>query len=259
MEPDTKEQPSPILNPSSFFPEYGKTKNLWKRDPVTHVVLPHQTENRVVAELASAKIWYGTEKLDGCNMRIGLVPDRPEFVFVGGRTDAAVLNPGLVSAVQRDVMTAHDAGRFREALAPFKTEGKAVTIYGEGVGGGVQKNGADYGDHRFILFDVLIAPLTGGPGTWLALDDVLQFAATAGFQAAPIIVGMSTLAAAEEIALCGFDSVVAKNSTGIQRRAEGLVVRTRFPIFDTFGNLLKVKMRTKEMAEACWRLAEPKA
>ena len=88
--------------------------------------------------------WRWTEKLDGMNIRIHWNGVR---VSMAGRTDRAQLPMDLVTFVQENLP---------EELFEQKFQGTPVTLFGEGIGAGIQKGGNYSPTKKFVLFDVRI-------------------------------------------------------------------------------------------------------
>lgn len=114
--------------------------------------------------------WRWTEKLDGTNIRIHWDGFRRH---VGGRTDRAELPGELVSWIDENLP---------EELFEQMFQEKPVTLYGEGVGPGIQKVGSLYGDHKkFVLFDARIG------GVWVSGTTVREIATGLGVEQAKLI------------------------------------------------------------------------
>lgn len=87
--------------------------------------------------------WRWTEKLDGMNIRIHWSGHR---VSVAGRTDRAQIASDLLAYIHEN---------FTEELFEQAFQGNPVTLYGEGVGPGIQKGGGLYATaKKFVLFEV---------------------------------------------------------------------------------------------------------
>ncbi len=89
--------------------------------------------------------WRWTEKLDGTNLRVHWDGIRR---YIGGRTDRAIIPGDLITWVDEQL----PEELFEQKFGPVP-----VTLYGEGIGAGIQKVGASYSSiKKFVLFDVLI-------------------------------------------------------------------------------------------------------
>ncbi len=111
--------------------------------------------------------WRWTEKLDGTNIRIHWSGFRR---YVGGRTDRAELPRDLVSWIDENLP---------EELFEQMFQDKPVTLYGEGIGAGIQKVGGNYSPtKKFVLFDVLI------DGVWHTGETITEVAEAFGIEQA---------------------------------------------------------------------------
>lgn len=212
--------------------EYHKIDTPFVRDKQTFKVKMWEYRNPVFALIND---WQWTEKIDGTNIRIQYYPLDRTYT-VRGRTDNAQLNCDLVDAIRSLV----DVDRFA-ALAD-RWNAKKIVVYGEGYGAGIQKGGGLYSQRKqFIAFDILI-----NDTFWLGVRDCESELAALGLPQVPLVgygpVGMA-------IALCkqGFNSLLpGPNGGPSQHQAEGVVGRTVYPLFDSFGKRLIVKLKTTD-------------
>lgn len=132
--------------------------------------------------------WHWYEKVDGMNIRVRRTE---EGIVFGGKTDRAQI-PGQLHVFLEDMIE-----RNRGLLLSLPT---GTCLYGEGFGGKIQK-GTNYGEQRFILFDVLEPdPLTGGLTNYWWSDVMLPaFARKLGIESVGYY-GIATLREAMEIA-----------------------------------------------------------
>ena len=211
--------------------EYPKIETLFGRDENFRVD-PNQLKNPVFAMF---KQWEVTEKIDGTNMRVTLI-EGEDKIKVDGRTDRASIPGDLfrymidtfpVKAVQ-DMMDLKGAGW------------EKVVLYGEGYGAGIQKGGCYRKDKAFRLFDVLVADKW-----WLDWKVVEQVAETLGIKTAPYL-GSWTFTEIIERVKVGVPSVVAKEESGQDVIAEGIVARPIETLFDKRGNRVILKLKTKD-------------
>lgn len=112
--------------------------------------------------------WRWTEKLDGTNIRIHWDGIRRS---IAGRTERAVLAQDLVAWIDEQLP---------EELFEQKFGSTPVTLYGEGVGPGIQAGGGKYSAvKKFILFEVLLG------GVWRTNETIDEVAEAFGIERAP--------------------------------------------------------------------------
>ena len=190
--------------------EYHKITTVYDRDPDNRykTLLDGQFALPEFEYLAGNE-WVFTEKLDGMNCRVDWDCER---VLFGGRTDKSQM-PTFLFAKLQEMFPA-------EKFAKLYPE-TPMTLYGEGIGAGIQKGGGNYipDGVDFVLFDVLIGRW------WLRREDVEDIAHRLGIQVVPIV-GIGTLEEAIRIVQAGLPSRLG------EREAEGLVMR---PLVDLWG------------------------
>lgn len=189
-----------------------------------------------VFEILADVAWIWTEKLDGTNIRVIWDGHKPEFK---GRTDRAIL--------PKDLLT-HLESTFTEELLEQTFGETAVTLYGEGVGPGIQKNGAKYGDSKhFVLFDVRIGYF------WLERDlespeedSIDKIAKSLGIPAVPIYFGGSPLAMIDMIEDHGrlFSQYTYNNNDD----SEGVVGTPVGGLLDRSGRRIIMKVKLCDFA-----------
>jgi hypothetical protein len=155
----------------SFGPEYPKINTLYKRDPLTKIILTHEAYSEEYFEYLCYNPWQWTEKLDGTNIRLNY-DCATSTVTVGGRTDRAVIPKPLLQWINAHI----DVSVWQSTFTGSEGE---ITIYGEGVGPGIQSNPHELSEPEFIMFDVKIGRF------WLSQDDVEGIAKKLGFRSAP--------------------------------------------------------------------------
>lgn len=128
-------------------PLYPKINTAFKRDADNHmVILPNEYAQPEFVYLEN-NTWGWTEKLDGMNMRIHW--DGEGFGF-GGRTDKARIPEQLANHILGLIE------RWEDEKPEIFCTGLPVTLYGEGIGAGIQK-GAGYDSRQiFVLFDLRV-------------------------------------------------------------------------------------------------------
>lgn len=154
--------------------QYHKIYSPFVRDEVTNKLKKNEW-SRPEFEYLKDKTWYGTEKVDGTNIRIMWTG---KDVVIGGKTDNAQLHSDLVRNIQDKFCTITQRQIFAEKFGE-----KEVCFYGEGYGPGIQKGGGLYReDKAFVLFDILI------DGVWLNMGNVLGLAEAFGMDVVPTVI-----------------------------------------------------------------------
>lgn len=217
--------------------EYQKIQTLFKRDE-KKVIIPTEFTLQEFDYLKDCK-WEATEKIDGTNMRVELIPNIDENgepvdiqMEFRGRTDKAEIPSHLLDRMK----VLFDRDRLIEYFYP---EGKddfvPVTIYGEGYGAKIQK-GCNYikDGVDFILFDVKIGKW------WLSRDACENIATDLGLKIVTLI-GMMTIKEAIDYVEQGFKSTIAENK---DYDAEGLVLKTPNGLLCRTGERLITKIKT---------------
>jgi hypothetical protein len=201
---------------------YPKINTLFERDEKTFKV----DENKIKdPKYSLIKEWEFTEKIDGTNIRI--IFDDDKNVKFGGRTDNAQLPSNLLNFLHKNISS--------EQLSQVFPEGNIV-IYGEGYGGKIQ-NGSGYSrDQKFIAFDILV-----DERWWLSRENVENICERLKLDIVPLI-GHMTLEEGVQLVKSGFKSKIGDGSMD----AEGLIGRTRVPLFDATHSRLICKIKTKD-------------
>ena len=212
--------------------KYPKIKSLFKRGDDFKF-----TEQLVSEFLSDFKdfYWVCLEKLDGMNIRIFCDYEKQEFKYFG-RTDAAHIPEHLKPALDRVVSAAKEnADSIKQAFAGIDK----FILYGEGFGHKIQSGGLYLGENTdFNLFDCY-SILPSEKGFWMDELKIQQLAGLLKTNTAPSFESM-TVSEAVSMVKSGFSS---KHGTA---RAEGLILKTRFPLFDSFGERLIFKLKTKD-------------
>lgn len=196
------------------------------RDEKTHKFLSEFSYQ----EFSCIGLWVAEEKLDGTNIRVHWDPEKKTVLF-GGRTDNAAIPSALLE-------------RLQQLFPVSKFEGfhNSTTLYGEGIGNKIQPGGGLYVEgtgftHDFILFDVTVS--NGTKDFIVGVDSVTDIAQKLEIRRAPII-GMMSLQEAVERVRVGMPSVISAKP----RDAEGLVLKTLKPIFNSRGDRIITKVKT---------------
>ena len=133
-----------------------------------------------------------------------------------------------------------------------------IALYGEGYGARIQKGGGDYrrdGGVSFRLIDVLVG------GTWLRRADVEDAAKQLGIEPVPLMRIVERASPAMAVSSChavtadivddvrdGLDSIVAAQEGTVGTKAEGVVAFTDPPLFNSRGQRLMWKLKTRDFA-----------
>ena len=209
--------------------EYPKIDTLLERDEsfrVTDVL-----KRPVLADISK---WIVTEKVDGTNIRVSFQREEGT-IKVGGRSDNAQIHADLVRYLYEAFTPEKMTPLFIEGAAPESR----ITLFGEGYGAGIQKGGAYRPDKAFILFDVLVE--AAGEAYWQDDACVTDFAARLVIQRVPILGEWSLTEIMERVRM-GIPSVVGAGRLPM----EGVVARTREPLFDKRGQRLILKLKTRD-------------
>lgn len=206
--------------------EYNKIYSPFIRDEVTNKLKKGEW-SRPEFEYLKDQIWYGTEKIDGTNIRI--MWDGKDVVL-GGKTNNAQLPSDLVKNLQDQFMKIDVRQKFAEKFAE-----KQVCFYGEGYGAGIQKGGCYRQDKGFILFDVMI------DGVWLNFGSVTGIAESFGITVVPTVIS-GTL---EE--LISFIESKPKSTFG-DFVMEGIVARPAFVLLNSRNERLITKIKIKDFS-----------
>lgn len=250
-------------------PEYSKIETLYDRGDDFKI----DTGRVRRPEFAIPGSWLVTEKIDGTNVRVSLELNEGFYYRDGspntwavrfyGRTEKAQMPTFLLEHLQKTFTLekmralwrckkscdecggegwtdATDVGRvFCSKLDPYP-----IVLYGEGYGARIQKGGGDYrhdGDVSLRLFDVLIG------GIWLRRTDVEDVARQLGVEPVPLITPVMSTDEIIELVRTGFGSYVA-GMEGTARMAEGVVAFTDPPLFNSRGQRLMWKLKSKDFA-----------
>ena len=206
-----------------------KIDTLFGRDDT--VKMTAQLRRPVFADISK---WIVTEKVDGTNIRVSMAHGA-DSISINGRSDNAQIHADLVKYLYATLPATKMATLFNEDTVP----GTRITLFGEGYGAGIQKGGSYRSDKAFILFDVLIEQ--GDDAWWQDESTVTDFAKRLGIDRVPIL-GEWSLGEIVERVKAGVPSLVADGRIF----AEGVVGKTREPLFDRRGNRLILKLKTKD-------------
>ena len=230
---------------------YPKIETLFTRDKYTYKVIPGKFRNEAYSLINE---WEWTEKIDGTNIRITYGPCPPPCEFeknprksakqvrkvvefeggycgikYDGRTDTAELPGGVVEYLDDKLTSAIMVEEFQD---------KQVIIYGEGYGGKIQKGGGYSQTQKFIVFDIFV------DGFWLKRSDVEEICNKLSLDIVPVIF-TGSLNEAVYIVKNGFLSKIGDGSV----KSEGLIGRTKVPLFTHHGERLITKLKTCDFVQ----------
>ena len=216
--------------------EYQKIQTLFKRDE-KNIIIPSMFTLPEFEYLMECK-WEATEKIDGTNMRVELLPTFNEDGTLKkvlwefkGRTDKAQIPPHLMEKMYK----LFDYDKLVNYFYPEGKDYAAVTLYGEGYGKKIQKGGNYIKDDvDFILFDVREGHW------WLNREPCEKIAADLNLKIVPLM-GYMTISEAIEFVRQGFKSTIAENK---DYDAEGLVLKTPNGLLLRNGERIITKIKT---------------
>lgn len=214
--------------------EYPKIETLYNRDERTHKVIVGDYRHEAFRNI---RYWHVTEKVDGTNVRVSLMPQGE--IFYGGRTDAAQM-PVFLLDYLRKTLTAD----VLETAFPRPRESEVI-LFGEGYGEKIQKGGGNYRKGVAMrLFDVIYGPW------WLEPDDVDDVAAKCGILPCPSLGTLEVFPESAEMLASVFrnggQSIVATEDGGAGLQAEGIVARTIPGLLTRRGHRLMWKLKFKD-------------
>lgn len=185
---------------------YGKTPNVFARDPETHKLIDGEYSTDELRHLAKLP-WEFTEKVDGTNIRIIYEAATLSWISIRGRTDKATVDQGLL-----DYLHGKELGPMFKELFPDIGDA-VVCVYGEGYGAGIQKGGLYSPVKSFAGFDVKVGHI------WLDRGNAYDVISKLGLKRVPLVTTGPLVAGVERV------------RRGLQSQygdfyAEGLVART---------------------------------
>lgn len=222
------ENTNPTAGPGPLYP---KINGPWRREvdgPRRNHLIENEWTSPELELLSGVAGWDASEKCDGTNVRIHF---DGYSVSYGGRTNKAQMPQPLL-----DYLTA----TFQVELFEQHFGTTEVTVYAEGLGPRIQKNGNLYGDTKAAIFDVRIG------GVWLLRPAVEEIAEILGAEVVPLELQGVTLAEAIEVVRSGLSSTIARRA-GNEREAEGLVATLATGLLDRRGNRLQVKLKAVDL------------
>ena len=248
---------------------YQKINTIFKRDN-KNIIMPYAGFVQPEFEYLRNLKWRAEEKINGTNMRIEVTPKieyQVEYysntdlvetdiplgvhftVTIKGKTDNAQIPPMLQKYMEETypddkVLEALDlkewipVEEWKEHKWNDVIDIPKYTIYGEGYGAKIQKDGGNYIKNgvSFASFDVKVNDI------YLLTDNRDDIINKLGAPIAPFI-GYFTIDEAIEYVRKGFKSRIAENKDFI---AEGLVLRTELGLRNRRGERLIVKIKYED-------------
>lgn len=235
---------------------YPSIDTLYTRDPITHKLVAGDYKEEIFSLI---KEWEWTEKIDGTNIRVQYHPIFDDDICddylawemkIGGRTENAQLPMGVVDYIQSKLTVKKLHEIFGE---------KSVVIFGEGYGDKIQEGSGyihpdDPVRQKFIVFDILV-----GEKYWLKREAVVGICESLGLDVVPLIEVTPIPTPSEDhgevLIWMDNDPLIAtdfikrgfKSKLGDGTKdAEGLVGRTRIPLFDAKHRRVIAKLRTED-------------
>lgn len=200
---------------------YSKINTIFKRDlnpesDTYKCILPEETLAIPEFEVLRKCRWECTEKIDGTNISIHIIPEQTEQgrtyrLEIHGKTETADIPKHLLSKL-KSIFT-------EETVRPIIPENEfkdPIILFGEGYGAKIQKGG-NYikNDVDFILFDVQVG------SWWLKREACEEIAQKLGIKIVPLL-GYFTIDEAIDLVKTGFISTISENR---QYEAEGVVIK----------------------------------
>lgn len=230
--------------------EYGKTENLFNRDPATHKLIVGDLR---CAEFGQIKHWLVTEKIDGTNMRVVYSPDE-QRVEIRGRSDNAQIHGDLMKFMQDTFTLEKMNAQFYDFMEGDGRENSSVTIYGEGYGPGIQKGGGDYAPAKvFRMFDVMyhwrgMGYEGNGLDSWAMWETVQMIAEGLNVETVPVLMRNVGLDEVVDLVMSELTSETALlDNMRPDVIAEGVIARTDPYLFNHRGSPIKFKLKGKDI------------
>lgn len=198
---------------------YPKIDSVYKRDPENNYKTFLNEYSRPEFDYLAGLRWYGTEKVDGTNIRIS--PSE-----IGGRTDMAQIPTFLIPRLQEI------QARLQESDLPEET-----ILFGEGYGAKIQKGGGNYipDGQDFVLFDVHIN------SAWQERDNVDDIAESLGIKSVPTLTSMPLYRWGEFMG--GTDPLYEESLLHPGAPNEGVVLRPLVELQTRRGSRLITKLK----------------
>lgn len=204
--------------------EYPKISNVFKFDEKYRCIVGKTETYEVLKNIK----WYGTEKVDGTNIRIYW---DGHTIQIAGRTERSIIPNHLMEHLSNIFLTKEMEYVFEQLF-----EDKEVYLFGEGYGVKIQTGGDLYSPTpKFILFDVNIN------GYDLKREDVNDIASKLGLDSVPVVFE-GTLDEAIDYVKQHHMSTINSN-----HEMEGLVLTPCIQLYDSKGHLIKCKCKYQDL------------
>lgn len=222
--------------------EFTKIDTVAKRDLDGNKRLIEGTFRDPAIEYLQDVKFEATEKADGTNVSVHWDGHR---ISIHGRTDRAQLPSALLEMLQACFLDEQTEQVFEQLFPPktYDVPGgqttvlTEATIYGEGIGPGIQKVGKLYGDqYRFLVFDIKVG------NTYLEHDNPFyaQVVKALGMEEVPKLPDMTPNEAIE------FVKSKPRSRISSDAPMEGVVLRPKVRLYGPNGSRLIVKVKTKD-------------
>lgn len=205
--------------------EYQKIESLYKFD-AERKGFTKEFFNPIVEYLKDLQ-WYGTEKIDGTNIRIHW--DGIKFE-IAGRTDNAEV-PKAIQEIFNEIFNSD-----MEVIFEQKFGKKDVCLFCEGYGGKIQK-GAYSCETKLIGFDIMVED------TYLDKETSYKMFEEIGIEFVPVML-FKNLQEAIDYVKNVEDSIQCQGD-----KTEGLVCYPIKRVYDHQGNRIIVKIKRKDLAK----------
>jgi hypothetical protein len=225
---------------------YPKIANAFYRDPVTGKVDRTKKSDPLYDTIENCK-WIFTEKVDGTSIAVYWNGDKFEFF---GHTTRSQIPPQVMS------MLTETFGYEKETLFEQVFGDKPAMVYGEAYGPSIGPGKMYCDTVNFIVFDITVGTELNenrsegilNRGSWLEWDNVIDICKKVGLNHVPEIKPLECFSLSESVHAvegAGLYSYVGGNH-GKTCVAEGVVARPRNNIYDRYGNVIRVKIKTKD-------------
>ena len=204
--------------------EYPKISNIFKFDEKYRCIVGKTETYEVLKNIK----WYGTEKVDGTNIRIYWDGHN---IQIAGRTDRAEIPKHLMEYLSNIFLTKEMEYVFEQLF-----EDKEAYLFGEGYGSKIQAGGGLYSDTaKFILFDVNI------DGYDLSRENVNGIAKRLGLDSVPVVFEGTLDEAIDYVSKHPMSTLNEKHEM------EGLVLVPCIQLYDNKGHLIKCKCKYRDI------------